>query len=84
MLHSPRADRITDMTEVTPRAISVQTQKSFPPELAILPPTSPEQRDDVSRSAFCKYQYSAQPNTEGKYATDVLEPNRFKTADDVV
>ena len=30
-----------EKVEVTPSAMSVQTQKKTPPELAILPPTSP-------------------------------------------
>jgi hypothetical protein len=40
-LHSPRTERMTEKIAVTPSAISVQTQKKTPLELAILPPTSP-------------------------------------------
>jgi hypothetical protein len=32
---------MTEMNPVAPSAMSVETQKNFPPELAILPPTSP-------------------------------------------
>ncbi len=39
--HRPRAERMMEMVEVTPSAMSVQTQKKTPLELAILPPTSP-------------------------------------------
>src|SRR2546427_10968109 len=39
--HRPRAERMMEKVEVTPSAMSVQTQKKTPLELAILPPTSP-------------------------------------------
>src|SRR5260370_6680247 len=38
-LHSPRAERMTEKSAVTPSAISVQTKKNAPLELAMLPPT---------------------------------------------
>ena len=41
-LHSPRAERMTEKMPVTPSAMSVQTQKQTPLELAIAPPTSPD------------------------------------------
>jgi hypothetical protein len=38
-LHSPRAERMTEKSAVTPSAISVQTKKKAPLDLAMLPPT---------------------------------------------
>src|SRR5215212_5973255 len=40
-LHSPRTERMTEKSPVTPIEISVQTQKKTPLELAMLPPTRP-------------------------------------------
>jgi hypothetical protein len=38
-LHSPRAEMMTEKSAVTPSAISVQTKKKAPLELAMLPPS---------------------------------------------
>ena len=38
-LHSPRTERMTEKSAVTPSARSVQTKKKAPLELAMLPPT---------------------------------------------
>src|SRR5215469_13913201 len=38
-VHSPRAERMTEKSAVTPSAMSVQTKKKAPLDLAMLPPT---------------------------------------------
>src|SRR5438445_13010236 len=78
--HRPRAERMIEKVEVTPSAMSVQTQKKTPLELAMLPPTSPappqvddkdaqptdrpEEHDDVPRSPFPEHQRSVQPDDQ--------------------
>jgi hypothetical protein len=83
--HRPRAERMMEMVEVRPSAMSVQTQKKSPLEWAILPPTSPAplmddkhaqpkdrpgEHDDVPRSPFPQQQRSVNPEDQDKHSTE--------------
>ena len=75
-----------EKVEVTPSAMSVQTQKKTPLELAILPPTSPAPLMWMTRtpnppidprsmmtypeSPFPEHQRSAQPDDQDEHSTE--------------
>src|SRR5712691_13275264 len=92
-LHSPRAERMTEKSAVTPSAMSVQTKKKAPLDLAKSPPTPfpimwrtgmPDPRSDPRRMMTYPDRRSASTSVPYSQTTRISTPKRFETRPEAI